>query len=103
MQSALRELRRYIRGKDLNAFRGDRMLRAAVERQLEIISEASRHIPEEDRVRHADIPWRKIADLGNVLRHAYHRVSPIILWNILRDHLPALSQAAAAILRRIKR
>lgn len=34
MQSALRELKRYIKGKDLSAFRGDRMLRAAVERQL---------------------------------------------------------------------
>lgn len=42
----------------------------ALQRAIEIISEASRHIPEETKARHATTPWRRIADIGNTLRHA---------------------------------
>jgi uncharacterized protein with HEPN domain len=54
-------------------FANDRVRRLAVERLLEILSEASRHVPKTLQEA-SDIPWRDIADLGNLLRHAYHRV-----------------------------
>jgi uncharacterized protein with HEPN domain len=48
--------------------------RRAAERAIEIISEASRHLPEEMRASAPEVPWREIAAIGNVLRHAYHRI-----------------------------
>jgi uncharacterized protein with HEPN domain len=63
-------------------FVADRIKRAACERFLEIISEASRHIPTGYKDEHPTIPWRKIADVGNHLRHAYHRIDAEILWEI---------------------
>jgi uncharacterized protein with HEPN domain len=36
------------------------------------------------------MPWRRMADLGNRLRHAYHRVDPDVLWEIVERDLPAL-------------
>jgi uncharacterized protein with HEPN domain len=63
----------------------DRLLRAGFERFLEIISEASRHIPSELKDAAPGIPWPDVAAIGNHLRHAYHRVDFEILWRIYED------------------
>ena len=66
------------------------MLRLAVERLLEIISEASRHIPVDMKAKEPNIHWRRLADLGNWLRHAYHRTDPGILWDMIENDLEPL-------------
>ncbi len=78
----------------------DRMLRHTLERSIEIISEASRRIPEAMKAQHPHLPWRRIADVGNVIRHAYDGVDHAILWRIATDDLPALRAAVAAMLDR---
>jgi uncharacterized protein with HEPN domain len=60
---------------------------------LEIISEASRHIPPEMKARAANIPWRQIAAIGNLLRHEYQRTDTRATWNIIVQHLPQLAAA----------
>jgi uncharacterized protein with HEPN domain len=78
---------------DLAAFSASWPMQRAVERGLEIISEASRGIPEPRKAAHSNVPWTQIAGIGNVLRHEYHRVEPMIVWNITQTHLPGLSTA----------
>lgn len=73
------------------------MLRLAVERLFEIISEASRFIPPELKAENKDIPWQHMADLGNWLRHAYHRVDPDILLNIVENDLEPLKRFVEGI------
>ena len=63
----------------------DRICRAAFERFLEILSEASRHVPTELKDSAPEIPWVNIANIGNHLRHAYHRVDFELLWRIYED------------------
>jgi uncharacterized protein with HEPN domain len=77
----------------LETFAADRQKRWQVERGLEIISEASRHLPDDLKARHPGIPWRKVAGIGNVLRHEYTRVAPDILWRLVQDNLDGLDQA----------
>ena len=67
-------------------------MQRALERGLEIISEASRHLPDDLKDRHPHIPWRKVAGIGNVLRHDYERIAPAILWKLMRDDLPVLEK-----------
>lgn len=62
-------------------------------RCLEIISEASRRLPEELRARHPTVPWDRIAGAGNVYRHDYEDVLASILWVTVLDHLDGLQQA----------
>ena len=62
-------------------------LQRATERGLEIISEASRSIPAELKALRPDIPWQQIAAIGNQLRHAYERIDPLIIWNIVEQNL----------------
>lgn len=53
---AIAKAQRYVAGLDLAAYRATEMERDAVERCVEIVSEASRHIPDELTSEHAHIP-----------------------------------------------
>lgn len=66
-------------GVSLEQFSADRRVRQLVERNLEIISEASRRIADELKATEPDIPWRDIAGIGNILRQDYGAVRPEIL------------------------
>jgi uncharacterized protein with HEPN domain len=82
-----------IAGLTLDAFEADRRSRLLVERAIEIVSEASRHLPAEMKARHHHIPWRKVAGIGNVIRHDYQRVAADVLWNVVNDQLPSIESA----------
>lgn len=97
---AAADIRALLAGKSIADLRSDRFLRAAFERFLEIISEASRHVPEElKRQFGPELPWRQIADLGNQLRHAYHGILPERLWAIYEDELVSLEHCIGLMLK----
>ena len=87
----------YIAGMTFEQYASDRKTQRAVERCIEVISEASRHIPDEIKGRRPDIPWRNVATIGNVFRHEYHTVAARIVWDTIRLDLPALEVAVRAI------
>ena len=80
----------------LKSFETDSLNQWVVERGIEIISEASRHLPADMKARHDAIPWRKVAGIGNVLRHNYEHVSASILWTLIREELPLLEEVCRA-------
>ena len=65
-------------------------MRRAVERGVEIISEASRYIPDELKQQYPHIYWREIAGIGNLLRHEYGRIDDRIMWRVVQRYLPEL-------------
>jgi len=85
-------------GVKLAAFAQDRRKRWIVERGLEIISEASRHLPAALKAKHPEIPWAKVAGIGNILRHEYERIAYDVLWHVVRDNLPPLDLACRTAL-----
>jgi uncharacterized protein with HEPN domain len=68
-------------------------MQRAVERGIEIISEASRHIPNDLKGLAPEMPWHQIAAIGNLLRHEYQRVDVTATWNIVEVYLPTLATA----------
>ncbi|MGH7041400.1 MAG: HepT-like ribonuclease domain-containing protein [Acetobacteraceae bacterium] len=90
-----------IAGHDFDSFRADRRARQLAERNLEIISEASRRLPEEMKGTERGIPWEAIAGIGNMLRHDYHRSHPTVLWETCRKDLAPLKAAVARIRRKL--
>jgi uncharacterized protein with HEPN domain len=97
--TAIDDIRALLRGRSRADFAADLMLRMAVDRLFEIISEASRFIPEELKAREKNIPWQRMADLGNWLRHAYHRIDADILWNIVENDLDSLRRSVERMIR----
>ena len=65
IDDAIRGIAAATGGIDFEAFNEDWTVQRAVEHGLEIISEASRHIPEDLRALTPDVPWRQIAAIGN--------------------------------------
>jgi uncharacterized protein with HEPN domain len=89
---AIDHIRSETEGVRLDAFEADWRKRWLVERGIEIISEASRHLPADVKARHPEIPWRKVAGVGNVLRHEYERTAPDVLWSLAHEDLPSLEK-----------
>ena len=84
----------------LEEFLSDRRTLYATIRALEIISEASRNIPEDLKQRYPEVPWRDVADAGNVYRHAYPAVDPERVWNTVEHGLERLHDAINTELER---
>lgn len=82
IKDAIDQIETLLADKTVQDMLKDRFLRAAYERFLEIVSEASRHIPASDKQAFPDLPWRQIADIGNHLRHGYTTLDAAILWDI---------------------
>lgn len=97
MLEAIEGIQAAVTGKELADYRGEWILRHAVQRGIEIISEASRAIPQEIKDLRPEIPWSRVRDIGNVLRHEYHGLSDAIIWGVVLDELPPLEDAIKAI------
>ena len=71
-------------------YASDRKTRNAVERSLEIIGEAARHVSEHTRNMFPDIPWIAVIGPRNVIAHEYGEILHEKVWGICKDRLPAL-------------
>ena len=96
VMEAIDSIKGFIAGLDFGQFLADTRTGYAVRYALLVISEASRRLPDALKARHPEIPWRNVADLGNVFRHEYHRVSDIAVWKTVTESLPALKTVIAA-------
>ena len=86
-----------VRGVSFEKFASDQFFRFGIERAVEIISEASRHIPDEYKQRHPEIPWRNIKVIGNVLRHEYDHIDLAIMWETATVHLLPLESVVESL------
>ena len=89
---AIERIRRVLDGVTLEAFEQNWEKRWLIERGIEVISEASRHLTDDIKERRTEIPWSKVAGIGNVLRHAYDHVAPDVLWKLAQDDLAAIEK-----------
>lgn len=85
---SIEKIESYIKGLNYEKFTSKGMTVDAVIRNLEIIGEASRNIPDEMRERNPEIPWKKMVGLRNIATHAYFGVDLEIIWEIITKNLP---------------
>ncbi|MCK1513071.1 DUF86 domain-containing protein [Bradyrhizobium sp. 190] len=97
MLEAIRGIEKAIKGKSFRDYQRSWVLRSAVERGVEVISEASRHLEQKLKTPHKEVRWKDIAGIGNVLRHEYQRVDGQIIWKAVKDDLPPLKEALLEI------
>lgn len=84
---------RYTDSLNFKEFCGDEIKYDAVIRNLEIIGEASKYLPEEIRSKFPKVEWRKVAGLRDILIHAYFGIDNVILWDIIKTKIPELSKS----------
>lgn len=87
----------FIKGIDKAKFLSDRLRQSAVARELEIIGEAAKNVPDSFREKYPSIPWNDIAGFRDVLSHAYFRVDLEMVWKIVEQDLPVLKKEIGKI------
>lgn len=69
------------------------MAEDAIERNLQTIGEATKHLPSEITAAHPEIAWPQIRGFRNILVHQYFGIDTEIVREVVENYLPPLAQA----------
>ncbi len=101
MLEAIVAIERYLhRGRA--AFEQDELLQGWFVRNLQIIGEAARALPEEVRALAPEIEWPRIIGMRNVLVHGYFDLDLEVVWEAANSDAPALKPYIERLLRRLE-
>jgi len=98
IQECCEKILRYTQGYTLKDLIHDDRTFDAILRNLEIIGEAAKQIPDETKARYPKVKWRKIGDFRNIIAHEYFGVSDEIVWDVIENEIPPLLEQTKIIL-----
>jgi uncharacterized protein with HEPN domain len=99
IELACKKIIRYTSGFTFKKFTHEDEKYDAVLRNLEIIGEAVKHIPDDIRDRYPKIKWRKIAGLRDIVAHEYFGISDELIWDIVQNEIPPLLKSIRALIK----
>ena len=99
IMTAITQIESYTRGMTREAFMRDAKTIDAVVRNIEILGEAAKHIPDAWKVKYPAIPWKQIAGTRNKVIHEYFSVDEAILWQTIQEDIPRLKDEMQQALR----
>ena len=89
---SISKIKKYTRGMLFKEFANDEKSIDAVVRNIEIIGEATKHIPKSLRLKHVEVPWKEIIGTRSKVIHEYFGVDIEILWKTISEDIPALKK-----------
>jgi uncharacterized protein with HEPN domain len=92
----------YTQGMTLESFCNNDLVFDAVVRNLEIIGEAAKHLPDEAKAAMPDIEWSKAAAFRDVIAHDYFGLNVDIIWDVVESKIPEIVRLADALLKRVR-
>ena len=93
MREAARYVMDFVEGVSYVPFCSDKKVRYAVERCIEVIGEAARHVSQSFQESHPEIPWKRIIGLRNILAHEYGEILVERIWRVALENVPELYRA----------
>jgi uncharacterized protein with HEPN domain len=95
---AIADIESFTTGVDFQSFQENREKTFAVVKLLEIVGEAVKKIPNEQRVNYSEIPWKSVAGMKDILVHEYWQIDPEVVWATIQESLPPLKVAIQQML-----
>jgi uncharacterized protein with HEPN domain len=92
-----REAVEMVRGRSRADLDADRQLNLSLVRLVEVVGEAAKHVPDDFRSHHPQVPWRQAVGMRNRIIHGYDVIDFDILWSVLQKDLPPLIEALEKI------
>lgn len=92
IRQSIERIEKYIKKTSEQEFYKNYALQDAVIRRLEIIGEAAKNIPKAYKIKHPQIPWRRIAGARDIFIHQYFEVNMERVWIILKKDLKTLKK-----------
>jgi uncharacterized protein with HEPN domain len=89
----------FLGNMNLDAYKADKKTKSAVERQLQIITEAAKRLGDDADTLCPGPDWKGFCRMGDILRHGYHKVDDEIVWNTIKDELPGMRDAILIALK----
>ena len=90
IREAIQNIEEYLDAVTYEQFTSNKMMIAAVARELEIIGEASNNLSEEFCEQYSDILWQRMKDMRNFLIHEYFGVNLKVVWDTCKKDMPLL-------------
>lgn len=98
MLTAARLIEEFTEEINFGEFKISELVRAAVEREIEIIGEVAKNVSEETKTQYPEMDWAGIAGMRDIVAHAYRKVKIEELWNTVDDDVPVLIDRLERIL-----
>ncbi len=98
MLDCMNKILEYVKGYKYDQFSNDEKTIDAVVRNIEIIGEAAKHLPDKIKNRDPQIPWKAIVGMRDKLAHDYFGVDVLFVWNTVKDDIPLLKEKVSILL-----
>lgn len=89
----------FVGKMNLDEFMRDEKTKSAVVREIEVIGEATKNIPEVIRKRYKGLPWPDMARMRDKIIHFYFGIDYEIVWEVIKKRLPEIKSLTEKILR----
>ncbi|OGW95689.1 MAG: hypothetical protein A2Z81_03235 [Omnitrophica WOR_2 bacterium GWA2_45_18] len=96
---AVKRIEKYTKGLTFDKFREDDLILDGVVRNLEVIGEAVKNIPQSIKEEYSEVEWRKISGMRDILAHEYFGIDVEVIWDIIDEKLPVLKKQVRLILK----
>jgi uncharacterized protein with HEPN domain len=95
---AIGHIESFLAGIEFNGYTRDLKTKSAVERQMQIITEAAKRLGADGETLCPGPDWKGFCRMGDILRHGYHKVDDETVWNTVKDELPPMREAILKVL-----
>jgi uncharacterized protein with HEPN domain len=101
-KEAIKDIEDFSKGISKDDFLKDKKTQSATIRQIEIIGEAIKNLPDEFKEKYPEIRWRGIAGMRDKIIHHYFGIDVIKIWEVIEKDIPKLKEQINEILEELE-
>lgn len=99
ISAAAGKIEKFTKGLTFDDFLDNELVSDAVIKNILVIGEAAKNIPDEVRKAYPDIEWRKMAGMRDMMIHGYFSINYRIVWDVVTEKIPLLKSQVEELIK----